>query len=494
MLFNSIEYLFFLITVFFVFWFLLRNNLKLQNIFLLITNYFFYGWWNWRFLFLIFFISFVNYFAGIQMAKTDSETEGRKRKFYLYFSIVVNLGLLGVFKYFNFFSQSFADLLNTFGFRIDALTLNIILPIGISFYTFQTLSYTLDVYRTKIEPTKDMISFFAYASFFPLLLAGPIERADNLLTQFFKKKEFNYSAAVGGLQLIMWGLFKKVVIADRLAILVNQVYSNSNNYSGFPLILATYFFAFQIYCDFSGYSDIAIGSARLLGFKLTTNFRMPYFSKNIAEFWRRWHISLSTWLRDYIFIPLNLQLRYFKNWGSVISVFITFLICGFWHGANWTFVIWGAIHGIYLISAIWSRGIVNKAYAIFGLKENSRERKFIDVFWTFHLVLFAWVFFRANSLNDAIYILNNALNFSSMGINSLLSGAVNLGLKRYDILIAILSVAFMEIIHLIQRKTKIREFISSKPIFLRWSFYIVLLFTILIFGVFELNEFIYFQF
>ena len=498
MLFNSFEYLFFFITVFFVFWFLLQNNLKLQNIFLLAANYFFYGWWNWKFLFLIFFISFVNYFVGIQISKKDPETEIQKRKFYLYISLAVNLGLLGVFKYFNFFSQSFSDLLNTFGLRVDALTLNIILPIGISFYTFQTLSYTLDVYRTKIKPTNDIVSFFAYASFFPLLLAGPIERANDLLTQFSKKKEFRYNEAVSAIRLIMWGLFKKVVIADRLSILVNQVYNNSNNYKGLPLILATYFFAFQIYCDFSGYTDIAIGSARLLGFKLTTNFRTPYYSKDIAEFWRRWHITLSTWLRDYIFIPLNLELRYIKNWGTEISIVITFLICGFWHGANWTFIIWGAIYGLYLVSAIKTKGIINRAYNFIGLKENSTGRKIINVFWTFHLVLFAWIFFRANSFNAAIHIIINSVQINISEFMNILSstGAAQayLGLTKKGIILAILSIIFMETIHFFQRKKGITHFLSTKPIVVRWTLYILFMMCIISFGEFRMQEFIYFQF
>ena len=326
MQFNSIEYAIFLSVVFFVFWFLLYKNEKFQNIFLLIANYIFYGWWNWKFLTIIIFISTVNYFCGLQIGKIDPEKPGIKRKLFLILSLVSNLGLLGIFKYFNFFAQSFAELLNIVGFRSDPIILNIILPIGISFYTFQSLSYIIDIYRTKFEPTKDMVSFFAYASFFPVLLAGPIERAENLLTQFLKKREFNYDKVTDGIRQILWGLFKKIVIADRVAILVNQVYNHVDNYQGLPLILATYFFAFQIYCDFSGYTDIAIGSAKLLGFNLMPNFRTPYFSKNIAEFWRRWHISLSTWLRDYLFIPLNLQFRNLGRLGLAVSLLITFLI------------------------------------------------------------------------------------------------------------------------------------------------------------------------
>ena len=363
MLFNSIEYLLFFTVVFFVFWFLLRDNVKLQNIFLLAANYFFYGWWDWRFLTLIIFISALNYFTAIQIGKYDPVLEKQKRKLFLIYSLVINLGLLAVFKYFNFFAQSAADLVNTFGLRADALTLNIILPIGISFYTFQTMSYTLDVYGTKIKPTRDIISFFAYVSFFPLILAGPIERAGNLLTQFIKKREFNYDEATDGMRQILWGLFKKVVIADNCAVLVNEIFNKYESQPASVLIMGAIYFAFQIYGDFSGYSDIAIGSAKLLGFKLMTNFKTPYFSRDMMEFWRRWHISLSTWFRDYLFLPtaysLTRKLSRKKYFGIrtdkivfIIAAMVTFLVCGFWHGANWTFIVWGGLIGIYFIPLI----------------------------------------------------------------------------------------------------------------------------------------------
>ena len=498
MQFNSIEYAIFLIVVFFVFWFLLYKYQKLQNIFLLIANYIFYGWWNWKFLSIIIFISAVNYFCGLQIGKIDPEKPGIKRKLFLILSLVSNLGLLGIFKYFNFFAQSTASLLNIIGFRADPITLNIILPIGISFYTFQTLSYTIDIYRTKIEPTKDIVSFFAYASFFPVLLAGPIERAENLLTQFLKKREFNYDEVTDGMRQILWGLFKKIVIADRVAILVNQVYNHAENYHGLPLILATYFFAYQIYCDFSGYTDIAIGSAKLLGFNLMPNFRTPYFSKDIAEFWRRWHISLSTWLRDYLFIPLNIQFRNLGGLGFAVSLLITFLICGLWHGASWTFIIWGAIHGCYLISSVWSKGLVNKIYNFIGLKENSTGRKIINIFLTFHLVLFAWIFFRANSINDAFYILSNIfplnLNAFITLINSTGAMETTLGLSKRGIILALLAIGSMETIHLVQRHLKIQNLLSQKPFIIRWVIYYILIIIIISFGEFNMKEFIYFQF
>lgn len=407
MQFNSPEYLFFFIIVFFVFWFLLRNNLRIQNIFLLAANYIFYAWWDWRFLFLIIFISGVNYYAGIQTGKRDPETQNRGRKRLLIFSILVNLTLLAVFKYFNFFAGSFADLFHIFGFSADNPTLNIILPIGISFYTFQTMSYTIDVYRTKVEPTRDIIAFFAYISFFPLILAGPIERAGNLLVQFFKKKEFNYDEGADAMRQILWGLFKKVVIADNCAKYANEIFSKYETQPGAVLLIGSIYFAFQIYGDFSGYSDIAIGSAKLLGFKLTTNFRTPYFSRDIAEFWRRWHISLSSWLRDYLFMPLNIQFRNLGKWGGALAILITFLICGLWHGANWTFIVWGGLNGIYLIPSLLTG---RSGRNINTVAEGSYLPNLKEIFQmtaTFTLVCFSWIFFKAETISQAFAYIGN---------------------------------------------------------------------------------------
>src|SRR5690606_8998968 len=302
MLFNSLEYLIFLPTVFLLYSFVFNKKLTWQNFLLLIVSYVFYGWWDWRFLSLIIFSSIVDYTCGLQI---DRSTTKRSKKVWLLISMIINLGFLGVFKYFNFFSESFAEAFQKIGYEFDALTLNIILPVGISFYTFQTMSYTIDVYREKLKPTKDIVAFFAFVSFFPQLVAGPIERATNLLPQFYVKRKFDYSKATDGLKQILWGLFKKIVIADNCAIVVNQVFENHNEYNASTLIVGAIFFAFQIYGDFSGYSDIAIGTARLFGFNLMQNFAYPYFSRDIAEFWRRWHISLSTWFRDYVYIPLG---------------------------------------------------------------------------------------------------------------------------------------------------------------------------------------------
>ncbi|MBU4332951.1 MAG: MBOAT family protein, partial [Candidatus Omnitrophica bacterium] len=344
MLFNSIEFAVFLPIVFVLYWFLSGNNLKARNIILLVSSYIFYGWWDWRFLSLIVFSSLVDYLVGLGLSKSDARIT---RKILLLTSIIVNIGLLGFFKYFNFFIDSFTNAFTLFGFEFNSQRLNIILPVGISFYTFQTLSYSIDVYKRKISPTKDIVAFFAFVSFFPQLVAGPIERAANLLPQFYTKRIFDNRKAVDGMRQILWGLFKKVVIADNCANFVNDVFANHSIYNGSTLFIGVIFFAFQIYCDFSGYSDIAIGTSRLFGFNLMRNFAFPYFSRDIAEFWRRWHISLSTWFRDYIYIPIGGSKG--SAWQKVRNVFVIFIISGLWHGANWTFVVWGLLNALYFL-------------------------------------------------------------------------------------------------------------------------------------------------
>lgn len=344
MLFNSIDFAIFLPIVFILYWFVTKNNLKLQNFLIVGASYLFYGWWDWRFLSLILFSTIVDYSVGLGLLKQVNQT---KRKILLWTSILVNLGFLGFFKYYNFFLDNFITAFSFFGTEIKANSLNIILPVGISFYTFQTLSYSIDVYKRKLEPTKDLIAFSAFVSFFPQLVAGPIERATHLLPQFYKKRSFDYSKAVDGMRQILWGLFKKIVIADNCAEFANQIFNNSADMNGSTLVLGALFFTFQIYGDFSGYSDIAIGTSRLFGFDLMRNFNFPYFSRDIAEFWRRWHISLSTWFRDYLYIPLGGSRG--GTWMKVRNTFIIFIVSGFWHGANWTFIVWGALNAIYFL-------------------------------------------------------------------------------------------------------------------------------------------------
>jgi D-alanyl-lipoteichoic acid acyltransferase DltB (MBOAT superfamily) len=344
MLFNSIDFAIFLPIVFVLYWFVANKNFKLQNFLIVAASYLFYGWWDWRFLSLILFSTIIDYTIGQKLRVEENET---KRKVLLWSSILLNLGFLGFFKYYNFFLDNFITAFSFFGTEINANSLNIILPVGISFYTFQTLSYTIDVYKRKLEPTKDIIAFSAFVSFFPQLVAGPIERATNLLPQFYKKREFNYAKAVDGMRQILWGLFKKIVIADNCALYANEIFYNSSGYTGSTLFMGAIFFTFQIYCDFSGYSDIAIGTSRLFGFNLKQNFAFPYFSRDIAEFWRRWHISLSTWFRDYLYIPLGGSRG--GKWNKIRNVFIIFLVSGFWHGANWTFIIWGTLNALFFL-------------------------------------------------------------------------------------------------------------------------------------------------
>lgn len=485
MLFNSIEFAVFLPIVFFLYWFVFRNRLRLQNFFILVVSYVFYGWWDWRFLSLIVFSSFIDYFVGLALKKEERQT---KRKLLLLSSILVNIGFLGFFKYFNFFTESFINTFSFFGTKFDAFSLNIILPVGISFYTFQTLSYSIDVYKRKLEPTNDIVAFFAFVSFFPQLVAGPIERAKNLLPQFYKKRVITEDLIKSGLFLMLWGFFKKLVIADNLAVFVNEVYNNPEQYSATYHLYATYFFAFQIFCDFSGYSDIAIGTARILGFDLMVNFRQPYFSKSISEFWKRWHISLSTWFRDYLYIPLGGN-RVVK-WRWYYNLFVVFLVSGLWHGAAWTFVIWGALHGGYLVLALVFEKFTAKFVNLLKLNKNKTLLKFINLFITFHLVVLAWVFFRANTLSDALLIFKSL--FIERSYNSF--GVAVQKFSSFNLIIAFLSIVVMEIYHYFERKQQVYSLLVKNNKILRWGIYYFLIMSILILGNFNASKFIYFQF
>ena len=405
MLFNSIDFGIFLPIVFILYWLVANKNLKLQNLLIVVASYIFYGWWDWRFLSLIFFSSLVDYFIGLGLLKQENQT---KRKILLWTSILVNLGFLGFFKYYNFFLDNFVTAFSFFGTEIKASSMNIILPVGISFYTFQTMSYSIDVYRRKLEPTKDLIAFSAFVSFFPQLVAGPIERATHLLPQFYTKRIFDYTKAVDGMRQILWGLFKKIVIADNCAEYANQIFNNSAEYSGSTLLLGAIFFTFQIYGDFSGYSDIAVGTSRLFGFDLMRNFNFPYFSRDIAEFWRRWHISLSTWFRDYLYIPLG-----GSHGGTAMKVrntFIIFIVSGFWHGANWTFIVWGALNAIYFLPLLLSNS--NRTYleTVAQGKIFPSLKEFFLMLMTFAMTVFAWIFFRANDIGHAVSYIGEILS------------------------------------------------------------------------------------
>ena len=473
MLFSTLDFAIFFPIVLGLYWTVFNRSIRWQNLFLVVASYVFYSFWDWRFLSLIFLSSIVDYLVGLQLHRSDSKT---KRKWLLSISLLVNLGLLFTFKYFNFFVETFVDTFALFGTQFNIRTWSVLLPVGISFYTFQTLSYTLDIYKRKITPTSDVVSFFAFVSFFPQLVAGPIERASNLLPQFEKKRFFQYQKNVDGLRLILGGLFKKMVIADNCALVVNSIFENYQDQSGSTLFFGAVFFAFQIYGDFSGYSDIAIGSSRLLGFDLMKNFRFPYLAQNMADFWRRWHISLSTWFRDYVYIPLGGS-RVTKS-RLVVNIFIVFLVSGLWHGANLTFVFWGFIHALAVIPAIF----FFKKDVSFSL--NRKWPRLVEVLrigLTFFIVVMAWVFFRAETITDAFAYINIILSKSFFSMPYVPKG--------------LLSFLFVYmILEWIQRhKDHVLDVSGLHVKWLRYGIYYTVLFCILYFAG-DLQPFIYFQF
>lgn len=483
MLFNSLDFAIFLPIFFILYWYVTNRNLQLQNFLIVVASYIFYGWWDWRFLFLIFFSSITDYIIGKCLQITEKE---KYRKTLLWISIITNIGFLGFFKYYNFFVDSFVTAFSFFGKAISVNSLDIILPVGISFYTFQTLSYTIDVYKRKLEPAKDIISFLAFVSFFPQLVAGPIERATNLLPQFYKKRVFEYDKAVDGMRQMLWGLFKKVVIADNCAEYANAIFNNYTDFSGSTLVLGAIFFTFQIYCDFSGYSDMAIGMSRLFGFNLMRNFAFPYFSRDIAEFWRRWHISLSTWFRDYLYIPLG------GSKGSLLKIvrntFIIFLVSGFWHGANWTFIIWGFLNALYFLPLL----LVKRNRRNLDIVAENRVlptiKELLSMLTTFFLTVFAWIFFRAESVSQAFSYINRIFT------KELLKLPIIIGSGKKELLVILLTMIFV-IIEWIGRRNEYaieKLFISNKR-WIRWGFYYIILLVIFLMAGKE-QEFIYFQF
>ncbi len=490
MLFNSIQFAIFLPIVFLLYWFVFdsfikksKNQLRLQNAFVVMASYVFYGWWDWRFLLLIAFTSFCSWGSGLLIAKAETR---KKAKTWMWLNIVLNLGILALFKYYDFFASEFAELFNV---STVGLLLKVILPVGISFYTFQALSYSIDIYRGKIEPTKDIVAFFAFISFFPQLVAGPIERATNLLPQFLKKREFDYDNAIDGMRQILWGLFKKIVVADNCAVFVDHVFSNYTNETGSTLLLAAIFFTFQIYGDFSGYSDIAIGTAKLFGIKLMRNFNVPYFSRDIAEFWRRWHISLTTWFRDYVYIPLG---------GSRVSkakvvrnTFIIFLVSGFWHGANWTFIAWGAYHAFLFLPLILTgknrkyTNQVAEGRRLPTLKETGQ------MLLTFFLAVMGWIIFRAESIGQAWEYVRGMLQFGTLR-------ACYRFFTLPEIRLTSLFVVIMLVIEWLQRDKQhgfegIEKLYLLHNKYLRPILYALLLLLMMVFGG-KHASFIYFQF
>lgn len=478
MLFNSVGFAIFLPIVFILYWFVTNKSLKLQNILLLVASYYFYACWDWRFLFLLIFSTALDYYTGLKMAEARDES---LKRFWFWLSVSVNLGFLGIFKYYNFFITSFAEAISHLGLQVNPWTLKVILPVGISFYTFHGLSYVIDIYKNRIQPERNIISYSVFVSFFPLLVAGPIERATHLLPQIQKKRVFDYAKAADGLRQILWGLFKKVVIADQCANFANPIFNNPGDYHGSTLVLGAVFFAFQIYCDFSGYSDIALGTAKLFGIDLLRNFAYPYFSRDIAEFWRRWHISLSTWFRDYVYIPLGgskggkrMQVR---------NTFIIFLLSGFWHGANWTFIFWGLLNAIYFLPLL----LRNKNRTFLDIPAKGKVfpslTEVVQILTTFLLTTLAWIFFRSNSLTDAFIYIKDIFTGALFAVPEILP---------VYLLFLLLGLLVAEWIQ--REKIHPLQLVAGERLYpVRWVLYVGMTLLILWFAGPE-QEFIYFQF
>ena len=482
MLFNSIDFALFLPIVFLLYWFVTHKKLNYQNALIVAASYVFYGYWDWRFLLLILFSTVVDYLVGLGLSKTNKASN---RKLLLYTSIGVNLGVLGYFKYCNFFITNFIAAFSFLGMPISPYTLGLILPVGISFYTFQTLSYSIDVYKRKLTPTNNFIAFSAFVSFFPQLVAGPIERASNLLPQFYKQRVFNYQNAVSGLRQILWGLFKKIVIADNCARYASIIFNDAASYSGSTLVMGAVFFAFQIYGDFSGYSDIAIGTSRLFGFDLKQNFAFPYFSRNIGEFWRRWHISLSTWFRDYLYIPLGGSRS--GRWQTIRNIFIIFLVSGFWHGANWTFIVWGALNALYFLPVFITKNNRNYLNTVAEGRLLPSINEGGKMLLTFSLTVLAWIFFRAATVTVALKYISGIFSPSLFS----LPNCEQVGIKK---IIFVLLFLFLVVEWLGRTEQFALERLGlswKRP--LRYAFYYLIISAIFWYGG-EAQEFIYFQF
>lgn len=488
MLFNSLHFLIFFVVVTTAYFAIPHRR---RWFLLLAASCYFYMAFVPVYILILGFTIVVDYFAGIFI----ESSQGKRKRGFLIASLIANIGVLAIFKYYNFLNDNLSLLLHGAGYQNPAPYLSILLPIGLSFHTFQAMSYTIEVYRGKQKAERHFGIYSLYVMFYPQLVAGPIERPQNLLPQFYEKHHFDYRNATDGLKLMVWGLFKKVVIADRLAMVVDNVYNNPREHTGLSFIVATVFFSFQIFCDFSGYSDMAIGAARIMGFKLMKNFDRPYHAKSVGEFWRRWHISLSTWFRDYLYLPLGgnrapVPRRY-------LNLFIVFLVSGLWHGANWTYVIWGALHGFYMIFALMTKNIRRFLAGYVGLNKLPLFYNFLQIPVTFTLITFAWVFFRANTVSDAFYILQKSIAGLPAEISDLyhrLPLDLDLGLSKSELLIAVAAIVGMELIHALQHRYQLGDWLKSQPLFVRWSIYYAAVFIILFFGIYENRPFIYFQF
>lgn len=488
MLFNSLHFFVFFLIVTTIYFSLPH---KFRWFFLLASSCYFYMVFVPIYILILAFTIFIDYFAGIYIEKA----EGKKKRWFLIASLIANIGVLSVFKYYNFFNDNLTNFLHGAGFQNPLPFLSILLPIGLSFHTFQAMSYTIEVYRGNQNAEKHFGIYALYVMFYPQLVAGPIERPQNMLHQFREKHSFDYESVTDGLKLMAWGLFKKVVIADRIAAIVDNIYDHAYEHSGLSLIIATIFFSFQIFCDFSGYSDIAIGAGQVMGFTLMKNFDRPYHSKSIHEFWGRWHISLSSWFKDYLYISLGGNRVSIPRW--YWNLFIVFLLSGLWHGANWTFLIWGALNGFYLIFALITSKLRIRIGKLFFLDKLPLLNKVSNVIMTFGLITFAWIFFRANSLSQAVHI----VKYSIVGLKKDLFRIIhhlplnlNLGISNLQIFIGVVAIIFMEIIHIMQNKYRIRDWIKAKPTYIRWSIYLTGILTLYFVAIFDDRKFIYFQF
>jgi len=488
MLFNSLQFFVFFSVVTTTYFVLPQ---KYRWFLLLASSCYFYMAFIPVYILILGFTIVIDYIAGIYLEKT----QGGKKKWFLIASLIANIGVLAIFKYYNFLNTNLSIFLHGAGYKNPIPYLSILLPIGLSFHTFQAMSYTIEVYRGNQKAERHFGIYSLYVMFYPQLVAGPIERPQNLLHQFREYHPFDYERVTDGLKLMVWGLFKKVVIADRLAIVVDKVFNNPTEYSGLSFIIAIVFFSFQIFCDFSGYSDMAIGAAQVMGFKLMKNFDRPYHSKSISEFWKRWHISLSSWFRDYLYISLGGNRVTIPRW--YLNTFIVFLVSGLWHGANWTFVIWGAIHGFYLVFALITKDIRGKFTKLIRLDTIPALNVFFQISITFILTNFAWIFFRANSVSDAFFIIKHSITGLSANFSTLYHHTpmkLELGLPRSEILIGLVAVLLMEIIHIMQYRFHIMDWIRSKPAYVRWGIYYAAIIIIVYYGVYEKRQFIYFQF
>jgi alginate O-acetyltransferase complex protein AlgI len=496
MTFNSVAFAIFLTVVFSLYWFITNNSLKAQNILLLFASYFFYGWWDWRFMVLLVCLSVLNYFIAIRIDKNELK---KRRKMWLLAALFINIGILGVFKYFNFFIDSFIDLISFTGYNLAKSSIKIILPLGISFYVFLSLSYILDIYKKSLIANRNIVEVLLSFSFFPIILAGPIQRPSTLMPQFAKRREFNYAQAADGLRQILWGLFVKVVIADNLAFYVNDVFLNYSSYSGSLLLIGAVFYSIQIYADFSAYSDMAIGTAKLFGFNLMRNFAYPYFSRDITEFWKRWHISLTSWFRDYVFFPISFSVSWRIRTEKVLLIktdlfiyitasLITWFLTGLWHGANYTFIIWGMIHGLFLIIYRWQIKPRKRVFKKMGINNNSKAVVLIESIITLIIVVIAWIFFRSDNIGHAVRFIDRMLSWSLFSIPHFTYS------RMMFLVITILTVVFIAIEWAGRKEQYAISGIGVKfPVIARWAVYYMLIFVIFFFAG-SGQKFIYFQF